>query len=65
MIKKELIKVQVERIGYSPDEARQLLGISRSLIWKLINEGEIKTIRLGRRRIIPKNEIERIMNESR
>lgn len=52
--------MHIQRLGFSPEEARQTLGISKSLIWKLINNGEIKTIRLGHRHIIPKSEIERL-----
>lgn len=53
--------MHIERLGFSPEETRRALGISKSLIYRLINQGEIKTIRLGHRHIIPRSEIERII----
>jgi excisionase family DNA binding protein len=38
-------------------------GISRSTLYVLIKGGRIRTIKIGRRRLIPEDEGERIMRE--
>jgi excisionase family DNA binding protein len=38
-------------------------GISRSTLYVLIKSGRIRTIKIGRRRLIPEDEGERIMRE--
>jgi excisionase family DNA binding protein len=48
---------------YSPDEARKLLKISRGLMYEAINTGEIPSIRIGRRILIPRSGLERLLNE--
>lgn len=45
-----------------PEAAERLGGISRSLIYKMIEAGEIHTVRLGRRVFIAADEITRIVN---
>ena len=52
-----------EPIVYSPDEARKLLKISRGLIYEAINTGRIPSIRIGRRILIPRSGLERLLNE--
>jgi len=39
------------------------IGIARSTFYGLANEGKIKTIAIGRRRLVPAAEVERIMAE--
>ncbi len=52
-----------EPIVYSPDEARKLLKISRGLIYAAIHTGRIPSIRIGRRILIPRSGLERLLNE--
>jgi excisionase family DNA binding protein len=49
------------RLGYSVKEACHLLGCSESHGWKLLRNGQIKGVSLGRRTIIPASEIERVL----
>jgi excisionase family DNA binding protein len=42
---------------YSVDEAAFMLGLDRSWLYRLINAGEIKAVRSGRRRLIPEREV--------
>jgi excisionase family DNA binding protein len=35
-------------------EVATLLGVSRNLVWRAIAEGQIGTLRLGRRVLVPK-----------
>jgi excisionase family DNA binding protein len=47
----------VDKIGYSVDEACRVSGIGRSLMFEKIRSGEIVSVRVGRRRIIPADAI--------
>jgi len=42
----------VERLAYSVEEVAEQLGLSRSLVYDLMNEGRLAYIKAGRRRII-------------
>jgi excisionase family DNA binding protein len=44
-----------EPLVYSPDEARKILKISRGLICEAIRSGQIPSIRIGRRILIPRS----------
>lgn len=48
-----------ERVAFSVDEAAEALGIGRSNLYGLIATGEIKVVRLGRRTLVPRGQIER------
>lgn len=37
----------------SPDEACEALGVKRSTLFKMLNEGQISSIKIGRLRRIP------------
>ena len=43
-----------ERLAYSPDEAAELLGISRELVHDLLSTGQLGSVKAGRRRLIGK-----------
>jgi len=47
-----------------PDFLRSY-GIGRTKLYELIKNGEIKTILIGKRRLIPRDEAERIINVER
>lgn len=42
-----------QKMGFSPHEAAVQLGISRGLMYHLIRDGTIASVRLGRRLVIP------------
>ncbi len=48
----------VERLAYSPDEAAQLLGISRELVHDLLRTGQLGSVKAGRRRLIAKHHLD-------
>jgi excisionase family DNA binding protein len=50
----------LERLAYSLAEAEAASGISRSSLYNLIAAGKLKTIQLGRRRLVPREELERL-----
>lgn len=50
--------------GVSPPKAAIQLGISRGLCYKLIREGKIPAVRLGRRLVIPIESLKALLNAS-
>jgi excisionase family DNA binding protein len=50
-----------ERLAYSPDEAADLLGISRELVHDLLRTGQLGSRRAGRRRLISKHHLEKFL----
>lgn len=43
------------------EETGKLLGISRGLAFKAANSGEIPTIRIGRRLLVPAEQVRRML----
>lgn len=50
-----------ERLAVSVDEAAHLLGISRDLAYDLVSRGELPSVRLGRRIVVPRLSLERLL----
>jgi len=44
-----------ERLAYSPSEVAAALGCTRQHIQNLIRRGELRSVKLGRRRVIPRH----------
>jgi excisionase family DNA binding protein len=47
-----------ERLAYSPEEAADLLGISRELVHDLLRTGQLQSVKAGRRRLIGRHHLE-------
>jgi excisionase family DNA binding protein len=54
-----------DRLLYSVDEAADLLGIGRTFMFRLIATGEIDSLKIGRRRMIPSEALERYIERLR
>lgn len=50
-----------ERLTVTVEEAGKLLGISRNNAYVLATKGELPTIRLGKRLLVPKAAIEKLL----
>ena len=48
---------------YRVEEVAELTGLSLSGVRKMFNDGRIRTIHLGTRRVIPADEMRRILTE--
>ncbi len=48
-----------ERLVFSITETASLLGISRGLAYELARRGELPTMQLGRRRVVPRSALAR------
>jgi excisionase family DNA binding protein len=46
------------RLAFSPDEAADLLGISRELVFGLLRTGQLKSVKAGRRRLISRQHLD-------
>jgi excisionase family DNA binding protein len=51
-----------ERLAYSPEEAAELLGISRELVHDLLRAGQLGSVKAGRRRLIGKHHLEAFLS---
>ena len=51
-----------ERLALSVEEAGGLLGISRDLAYDLVARGEIPSVRLGRRLVVPRRALEEALD---
>ena len=51
----------LERLVLSVEEARTLLGLSRGLMYEAIRRGEIPSLRIGRRLLIPRAALMRLL----
>ena len=46
------------------EEAARILGIGRQTAYDLVNQGTIPSLRLGRRLVVPKVGLERMLSEA-
>lgn len=49
------------RLTYTVEEAAQLLGISRGTAYESARRGELPTLRLGRRLLVPRRALEQML----
>ena len=54
----------MEKVVYSVTEVAELLGISKSYVYKLIRNKTIPFLKLGKRKIIPKTVFEEWLKEN-
>lgn len=52
----------METLATSINEAAKVLGIGRTSVYRLIGEGRLETIKLGRRTLIKAESIRRIVD---
>ena len=50
-----------DKLGYNVPEAGRLLGLSRQSAYEAARRGELPTVRFGRRLIVPKVALERLL----
>ena len=55
---------QLQRRTISIEEAARQLGLSRNSAYQAAGRGEIPTIRIGRRMLVPLVAFERLLNQS-
>lgn len=60
---KVLARVQ-RRSTLTVEETAEVLGLSRAFAYEAVNRGEIPSIRIGRRILVPKVALERLLNSA-
>jgi len=59
-----MAKVATERVALSVNETAESLGVGKSLIWKMVNQGTIRTVRAGHRVLVPVSAVEEFLSVS-
>lgn len=54
----------LDRAAYPLMEAAHLLGVSRGTLYNLADRGELRLIKLGRRTLVPADEIRRLVGDN-
>ena len=49
----------------TPEEATRVLGIGRTFVYQLLATGKLESFKLGRRRLVPIDAIERLIAAER
>ena len=52
----------MNRLVYTVEEAAELLGLSRSSTYEAVRLGDIPSLRIGRRYLIPKQSVENLLS---
>jgi excisionase family DNA binding protein len=55
----------MDKLGYSVEDAAPILGVGRTTIFELIASGRLESVKIGRRRIIPADALQRLLDELR
>jgi excisionase family DNA binding protein len=54
--------IPATRAAYSVKDVCAVLGVSRPTVYKLIHTGQLRTVMIGRRRVVPVGEVDRILD---
>jgi excisionase family DNA binding protein len=57
--------METERLTMTVSEAAEVLGISRAFAYELVGRGEIPVVRFGRRVIVPRKALEKLLEVGR
>jgi excisionase family DNA binding protein len=52
----------MERLVLTPDEAAEVLGVGKSTIYDLLRANRLRSVKIGRRRLIPVGACEEFLN---
>jgi excisionase family DNA binding protein len=52
--------INFPRLGYSFAELEVLIGLSRSTLHRMVAHGDLETVKHGRRRLVPADQVERL-----
>jgi len=55
--------MKTERLTLTVDEAAKILGIGRQLAYNRVKTGEIPAIKIGRRLVVPRAALEKLLAE--
>ena len=52
------------KLAYGIEEAAQAIGVGKSTIWRWVHDGRVKTIKLGGRTLIRREELMRLLDDA-
>lgn len=52
------------KIAYSPEEAAAATGLGMTTIYKLMKEGRLKRVKIGRSTVIPRSSLAALVGEA-
>jgi excisionase family DNA binding protein len=52
-----------ERMAYRPDEVPRVFPIGRTMLFRLMKEGKIRTVKVGRARLIPAESLREFLRD--
>jgi len=55
--------MQEERVTFTVEETAKLLGIGRQLAYDRVKTGEIPVIKIGRRLLVPRRALEKLLEQ--
>jgi excisionase family DNA binding protein len=55
------MNAEIEKLTYTVEEAGRILGVSRPTSYMLARTGQLPVLRLGRRLLVPKIALERLL----
>lgn len=58
---KKIATAPVERLSVGAEEAAQILGVGRSTVFKLVKDGTLQGVKLGKRRLFTIHELEALL----
>jgi len=53
----------MEQLLYSLQEACDLLGVKKDMLYRYINSGQLESTKIGRRRLFSKRQLERFVEK--
>jgi excisionase family DNA binding protein len=54
--------LEVAPLAYTVEEVARLLGLSKNLAYEAVNLGQIPSVRIGRRLVVPKAALEKLLS---
>lgn len=60
LVRCSYVQLYGEPLNYPINVAAWTLGIGRSTFWEMIRKGLIRTVKIGRRRLVPREEVHRV-----
>lgn len=54
----------MEQLTIAPTKAKAVLGIGRTKLYELINDGTLQTVQIGRRRMIKTDSIRALVDQA-
>lgn len=52
----------MEKRAFSIPETAEALGVSRTSIYELMNQGELRSFHVGRRRFVPRDQVDQFIS---